>query len=203
MSFGMSHSDSRCHPRFRPKSPDRSEDSGDKRSRFGGEDFTCLLKVSSTLSDENADFTQCAHVASSSSARLAVRYGGYIRPTSSHNSREPPLRPNRPRDPQHLQASRQVGPCRRRPETLLTREQDQPGIEIAPSEPGHFRQPPPIACGLTRVLTSRHFVLKAEQEAGTKLPLITGDAGIVEAGGLMYYSVDLASAWRRSATYVD
>jgi putative tryptophan/tyrosine transport system substrate-binding protein len=36
-----------------------------------------------------------------------------------------------------------------------------------------------------------------------KLPLITGDPGIVEAGGLMYYSVDLANAWRRSATYVD
>jgi putative ABC transport system substrate-binding protein len=36
-----------------------------------------------------------------------------------------------------------------------------------------------------------------------KLPLITGDPGIVEAGGLMYYSVDLPNAWRRSATYVD
>jgi putative ABC transport system substrate-binding protein len=36
-----------------------------------------------------------------------------------------------------------------------------------------------------------------------KLPLITGDPGIVEAGGLMYYSVDMANAWRRSATYVD
>jgi len=36
-----------------------------------------------------------------------------------------------------------------------------------------------------------------------KLPLITGDPGIVEAGGLMYYSVVQADAWRRSARYVD
>ncbi|PYN83482.1 MAG: hypothetical protein DMD96_02235 [Candidatus Rokuibacteriota bacterium] len=36
-----------------------------------------------------------------------------------------------------------------------------------------------------------------------KLPLITGDPGIVEAGGLIYYSVGQADAWRRSATYVD
>jgi putative tryptophan/tyrosine transport system substrate-binding protein len=36
-----------------------------------------------------------------------------------------------------------------------------------------------------------------------KLPLITGDPGIVEAGGLMFYSVDHANAWRRSTTYVD
>jgi putative ABC transport system substrate-binding protein len=36
-----------------------------------------------------------------------------------------------------------------------------------------------------------------------KLPLITGDPGIVETGGLMYYSVNHADAWRRSATYVD
>jgi putative ABC transport system substrate-binding protein len=36
-----------------------------------------------------------------------------------------------------------------------------------------------------------------------KLPLITGDPGIVETGGLMYYSADQANAWRRSTTYVD
>jgi ABC-type uncharacterized transport system substrate-binding protein len=35
------------------------------------------------------------------------------------------------------------------------------------------------------------------------LNTITGDPGIVEAGGLMYYSVDLPNVWRRSTTYVD
>ncbi len=54
---------------------DRREDSGDKCSRFGGEGLPCLLKVSGPLSDQNADFAQCAHVASSqlSALRSSVR----------------------------------------------------------------------------------------------------------------------------------
>jgi ABC-type uncharacterized transport system substrate-binding protein len=36
-----------------------------------------------------------------------------------------------------------------------------------------------------------------------RLPLITQDPGIVEAGGLMQYGVHLPDLWRRAARYVD
>jgi ABC-type uncharacterized transport system substrate-binding protein len=48
-----------------------------------------------------------------------------------------------------------------------------------------------------------HATRVAELALQHKLPLITGDPGIVEAGGLRYYSVHQADAWRRAATYVD
>ena len=43
----------------------------------------------------------------------------------------------------------------------------------------------------------------AELALKSRLPTIGGEAGFVEAGGLMFYGANIPEAWRRAAHYVD
>jgi putative ABC transport system substrate-binding protein len=42
-----------------------------------------------------------------------------------------------------------------------------------------------------------------ELALGNRLPVISGEAGFAEAGGLMFYGPSVPENWRRAAIYVD
>ncbi len=80
-------------------------------------------------------------------------------------------------------------------------------VERSDDLAGAFRAATRARAGAVIIIPNPFFGVYATRVAELalqhKLPMIAGDPGIVEAGGLMYYSVHLADAWRRSATHVD
>ena len=62
-------------------------------------------------------------------------------------------------------------------------------------------------CGAVVVLQNPLFGLHRWRVAGlaiqSRLPMISGEPGIAEAGGLVTYGPSLTDSWRRAATYVD
>jgi putative ABC transport system substrate-binding protein len=56
---------------------------------------------------------------------------------------------------------------------------------------------------LAGTLTSGHRKLIVDLAAKARLPVMYGDAGFVEVGGLMSYAANFAEQYRRAAVYVD
>ena len=63
--------------------------------------------------------------------------------------------------------------------------------------------------GVQAVLTGQqpffttHRVRLAALALQHHLPLMSGEVGVTEAGGLMTYGLNIVELWRRTATYVD
>jgi putative ABC transport system substrate-binding protein len=80
-------------------------------------------------------------------------------------------------------------------------------VEGADDLAGAFQTATRARVGAVIIIPNPFFGVNAKRVAELalrhKLPMIAQDPGIVEAGGLMQYGINLADAWRRSATYVD
>jgi putative ABC transport system substrate-binding protein len=80
-------------------------------------------------------------------------------------------------------------------------------VENAADLPGAFQAARRDGAGAVIILGNPFFTVHASRVAQLalqhRLPLITGDPGVVEAGGLLAYEADLPDMWRRAARYVD
>ena len=88
-----------------------------------------------------------------------------------------------------------------RVELQLLRVQDQADLDGAFQAAVHGR------AGAMTILPNPFFQTYAGLVGGLalkhRLPMISGEPGVVEAGGLIQYAVDTRDMWRRAAGYVD